>query len=364
MPRTCAFCGETARLTGEHVFGNWLSRIGLQLDPVAHRTGWPNLIGRDVGVTPPFRRTVRDVCGQCNHGWMSRLEDAAKRVLTPCILGESGRIELADHGAIASWFEKTALIAMLVSSEDERAAGYGLPPEEYHTLYDQRAAMAPLPASQVWAGHYSGDQRLASIWVTPLVVATAGLPEPELPHGYAMTLLLGELLLFGVRFTTPNLEVEVVKRDGFAPLWPSDTDLDWPTGAAVDDTALVPLAAAKHLQVTEPRLSIRPWKPATELPTSRMVGTMIELPTICGAHVVYYPAMLGGSAMRGRFHAFMTSCECGTAYLIETAADGAHCTVAGEPSVIAERYEALVGEEIVVEDPCGRFWCKRLPDPA
>lgn len=54
-----------------------------------------NRIGRELGVRRPFRQTVRDVCGDCNHGWMSRLEVVAQRVLTPFILGQPGQIEAA-----------------------------------------------------------------------------------------------------------------------------------------------------------------------------------------------------------------------------------------------------------------------------
>ena len=39
LPATCAFCGRTGKLTSEHVLGDWLSRIGLDLDPVAHAAG-------------------------------------------------------------------------------------------------------------------------------------------------------------------------------------------------------------------------------------------------------------------------------------------------------------------------------------
>jgi hypothetical protein len=109
---------------------------------------------------------------------------------------------------------------------------------------------------------------------------------------------------------------------------------------------------------------VRPWSQATELTASQLVGSMIELPTICGKHVAYYPAVLATEAMRGRFHAFITSCECGTAYRIETEADGAHCKAAGDPKAISEQYEALGGEEYVIEDEGGTFWCKRLPGPS
>jgi hypothetical protein len=62
-----------------------------------------------------------------------------------------------------------------------------------------------------------------------------------------------------------------------------------------------------------------------------------------------------------RFYAFGTACECGTAYLIQTEPDGAHCKAAGMAGAISELYESLPGEEVVIEDQHGIFPCKRLP---
>lgn len=62
MTGTCVFCGSADTMTGEHVLGEWLSKVGLDLDPVPHGAGWLNRIGRDLGVRPPFRQKVRDVC--------------------------------------------------------------------------------------------------------------------------------------------------------------------------------------------------------------------------------------------------------------------------------------------------------------
>jgi hypothetical protein len=360
MSSTCAFCGTTGKLTAEHVYGAWLTRIDLELDPVAHVSGPLNRMGREIGVNRPFRHTVRDVCGPCNNGWMSRLEDVAKRVLTPFILGESGRIARADQGAVAAWLHKTALVAMLVSSEEERAAGYGLSPTEYRALYDRRVALEPLPATQVWIGRYGGEGRLGSTWVTPLVLTIDGLPEPDPPHGYAMTLVLGELLLQGVRFTTRGLQLDVATREGFAQMWPVVDEVAWPPGTPVADSAFLPLAGGKDLPVAQPHVALGPWKSATELAESQFVGSLVELPTICGKHVVFYPGVLVYEARHARFYGFIRSCECGTAYLIETEADGAHCKAAGTPAAISERYEALSGEEYVIEDESGSFWCKRL----
>lgn len=156
MAGSCAFCDFTGKLSGEHVLGDWLTRIGLDLEPVPHGTGSLNQVGKDLGVRPPFLQKVPDVCGDCHHGWMSRLEVIAQRVLAPFILGEPGEIEVADVGAVAAWIQKTALTAMLVSSEEERAGGYGLPASEYRELYALRNEVQPHPASQFWIGRYEG----------------------------------------------------------------------------------------------------------------------------------------------------------------------------------------------------------------
>jgi hypothetical protein len=101
---TSPFCGFGGKLTAEHVFGAWLSRSGLGLEPVAHGAGPLNRISPELGVRPPFRQTVR-VCGECNNGWMSRLEVVGQRVLTPIILGEPAEILAADAGAVAVYAE-------------------------------------------------------------------------------------------------------------------------------------------------------------------------------------------------------------------------------------------------------------------
>jgi hypothetical protein len=359
---TCAFCGKTTSLTGEHVLGKWLSRIGLDLDPVAHVKGPLNRIGQEVGVTPPFTRTVRDVCGPCNNGWMSDLEAVAKRVLTPVILGEPTRLDGADLGAIAAWMQKTTLVAMLISSEDERAAGYGLPSSEYRALYEQRELMEPLPASQFWVAHYTGEQRFASTWVTPLTVTVDGLPEAEVPHAYAMTLVLGQLVLHGLRFTAPSMAVTVTTARDLPQIWPVTGDVAWPSGDVIGDDDFVAMAAGKEFGVAETHLSLRPWTPATELARSELFGTVIELPTICGKHAAHYPARLAQEAVRGARHGFMVSCDCDITYLIKTDTGGARCNAADSAEVIERLYDELPGEELVIEDANGTFVYKLIED--
>lgn len=357
---SCAFCGASGRLTREHVFGKWLGDIGLSRDPVPMVAGPLNRLGRDLGVTPPFRQTVQDVCGSCNNGWMSRLEGVAKQALTPFILGQPGSLLPGDQGAIAAWVEKTALVAMLVSPEEARANGYGLPRAEYRMLYERRETAEPLPASRMWIGRYAGGGRLVSLRVTPLVIAVENTDEPAWPQGYAITIVLGELLLHGVRFTTPMLDLDVSTRSHLPQLWPISGPVEWPSGDPVDDEAYLGFAEGGDLIVMDPGIALHPWTTATDLPASQLRGSMIELPTLCGEHTVFYPRLLVTEAIKGRLYAFMTSCECPVSYLVMTAPDGAHFREAADADVICDRYESIEGEEVILEDENGAFVCRRL----
>jgi hypothetical protein len=359
----CVFCGRDEPLTREHVLGAWLSGIGLDPAPGHHRAGWLNRLARDFGVARPFEQTVREVCAGCNNGWMSRLEDVARRVLGPLIMGNAGVIEPGDSGAIAAWTHKTALVAMLVSSEQDRAAGYGLPSSEYRELYAHRDALVPPAGTQFWIGRYRGvpsDGAPAAIQqVTPLLVYLERQPEPRLPNAYLMTILLGSLVIQGVRFTTRASKVELSTRQALPRLWPNSGRLHWPAGAAIDEGSLFGFCGGKDLLATAP-VVVEPWRHATDLDESRRVGSMIELDTLCGKHVVYYPAVIAHLAMSGTFHAFVTSCECGTAYLVETRPDGAHFKAAGSGADVESRYNLLAGDKLSITDAGGTFACKRL----
>lgn len=357
--RTCAFCGAAGPLTKEHVFGDWLSRLGLDSEPAVHRAGPLNRLGKGLGTGPMFARTVRNVCATCNNGWMSALEQVAQPALGPLILGNSGNIAPDQQGALALWAQKTAMVAMLVSSEAERSVGYGLAESEYRALYELREESGPLPASTLWIGRYTGT-RQAAAWVTPFAVHLDGLPEPAHPHGYAVTIALGHLVIHGTRFTTAGMDLDLSIRQGMSQLWPPQEPVEWPQGLAVDDTSFFGFVAGKDIQVRHPQMRLTPWGPATNLPRSEVRGSMIELPAVCGNHVLYYPRSLVGEALRGRVHAFMTSCECEQVYLIRVEADGAHCRAAGSAEGVAAIYDELPGMELVIKDRNGRFVCKRL----
>jgi hypothetical protein len=237
-------------------------------------------------------------------------------------------------------------------------SGYGVPPTEYTALYAQRDRIEPLPYSQYWIGSYTGNRRGASIWVTPFVIEVLGADSPpDIPSGYAMTLVLGKLLVQGVRFTAPALQVELTTEWGFLDIWPPQDTFPWPASGVADDETLDRMNQARTFVVQPHGVRLSPFKPATELPRSALEGRdLLRLPLYCGKHDAFYPAALAGETLRtGKQHVFLTGCECPLGYIIRTEADGAHMKRWGEPAAIEEAYQQWPGEEFVIEDANGVF---------
>jgi hypothetical protein len=300
------------------------------------------------------------VCAECNNGWLSQLEGAAKPIIAPLIRGESRRLPYEDQALIAAWTCKTGLVSLLVSSDEARASGYGVPPTEYTALYAQRDRMEPLPFSQYWIGAYTGDRRTSSIWVTPFVIEVVGASSPpDIPSGYAITLTLGKLVVQGVRFTAPALQVELTTEWGFLDIWPPTDTFPWPAAGVADDESLDWMNQAKTFTIQTKGVRLSPFKPATELEPSTQDGELMRLPLPCGKHDAFYPAALAGETLRtGTQFTFLTGCPCPMGYIIRTEADGAHVKKWGEPAAIEAAYEELPGDEFVVEDEYGTFFFK------
>jgi hypothetical protein len=353
--RRCVFCGSTSKLTREHVLPDWLSQIGLDREPSVHQSGRLNKVPRQWS-SKPFKTTVRMVCAACNSGWLSALESAAKPVLTPLIRGESRRLPDDDQALIASWTCKTALVSLLISSDETQP---GVPPGEYTGLYEQRNRMEPLPFSQYWIGSYTGE-RGTSIWITPFVIEVidAGSP-PDIPSGYTMTLMLGNLLVQGVRFTAPLLQVELTTAEGFLDIWPPADTFPWPAAGVADDALLDQMNEAQTFVSHTEGVRLSPFRPATELPASTGHGSLIRLPLYCGKHEAFYPAELAQETLRAGTHfVFLTACECPLGYIIRTEDDGAHMKRWGEPEAIEAAYEDWPGEEFRIENERGVFFFK------
>ncbi len=107
--RKCVFCGR-GKVTLEHVWPHWIIElIAERFTDTSVTVTW----GKDrERIAPGPDATVKRVCNACNNGWMSRLEDRAKPILGPMIMGDNIPITLAPSSqrTLASWALKTALM--------------------------------------------------------------------------------------------------------------------------------------------------------------------------------------------------------------------------------------------------------------
>src|SRR5665213_436587 len=107
--KECAFCFKTGKMTGEHVFSDWMNEI-LSGPWIRAFNSSEGSSGEHDHADLDWRRKV--VCESCNGGWMSDIEhDHARPVMGPLIAGEVNvPITQSDARSIALFAFKTAVI--------------------------------------------------------------------------------------------------------------------------------------------------------------------------------------------------------------------------------------------------------------
>lgn len=139
------FCGETRR-TVEHLIPEWLSKLIAREfgngDPIdvtyrfTDRSG--DVTERSYG-SMRAQVKVRQVCQRCNGGWMSRMESAAKPIMTPMVTGQRTRLELEQQVVLSHWAAKTVVMiqqfessAVVFGEGDIAEVANGSAPRGFH----------------------------------------------------------------------------------------------------------------------------------------------------------------------------------------------------------------------------------------
>ena len=146
--RSCLFCLNQAD-SKEHVWPGWLLDFLGQGQSATVQWEQP---GRSILSWSGIRAgiIVRCVCDKCNTGWMSDLEELAKPVISPLLLGEHRSIDTEQQLTIAVWAVKTA---MTLEATSRRVRPF------YRIQDRSRVAKASLPPSNttVWLSAYDGQ---------------------------------------------------------------------------------------------------------------------------------------------------------------------------------------------------------------
>lgn len=113
----CVFCGSRGSLTEEHVFGDWLRKLGFTGEGLRE---WSTDGVSTLQKGGPFSKKLKIVCTRCNTVWMKGMEDSAKPLLVEMF--QSNRVELneAAQRDLARWAFKTIVTSSYVDRQGDR----------------------------------------------------------------------------------------------------------------------------------------------------------------------------------------------------------------------------------------------------
>jgi hypothetical protein len=116
--KECAFCLQSAKLSGEHIFSDWMNDA---LPPARGDGKWTGIFTRSGDASNHWKSAhlnwkTKVVCEKCNNGWMHEIEDNhAIPVMSPLIAGKVGiPINQSAARSIAIFAFKTAVIIDLL----------------------------------------------------------------------------------------------------------------------------------------------------------------------------------------------------------------------------------------------------------
>lgn len=135
VPGRCIFCAKVGSLSKEHLWSEWTHEL-VRLPTAQHAHAWTHVVGSkthgEISRTTKDRqghittKQLRVVCKTCNETWMSQIEEAAKPILIPLILGRAGRLDQEVQAKLATWVTLKVMVAEqnkreeAVFSEEER----------------------------------------------------------------------------------------------------------------------------------------------------------------------------------------------------------------------------------------------------
>lgn len=206
-------------MTREHVIPRWVSKAVFAPGTVNLTDAGGQVIRTAKGVDI----VVRDICRECNNGWLGSLEDRIKPILEPRLKGEgAGFLPPAEHALLARWATKTALL--LLHAHRHRPEALGVPPEHFDCL--RRGGMPP--GTQVWMGRCVPLGDYGGIFDLMNLSDEAG----GAPTAYLATVSIGWAFfhVYGIDFTLPERRrpsPSSAYRATMEQIWPSPGGAWW-----------------------------------------------------------------------------------------------------------------------------------------
>jgi hypothetical protein len=253
LPMLCAFCARPGKMTKGHIWPKWLQKVR---PPTA--TSHTQVTGEFVTFTPKARRPprnvairqghagsrkIKNVCRNCNNGWMSQIEQAAMEAAIPLILAQQYALTAYHQRELARWF---ALMTMMAEFMDPLTKA--LTSEHRKFLKEN---LDPPPIFKMWIGRYSGTNPDLH-WSHHMGMNMSLTPEvsgdPYKCNTQTTTLVIGALCIHTYS-STVDPDFPGYRRAPIKQVWPViEERMIWPPMIGLNDDNIIALAEALGAQ--------------------------------------------------------------------------------------------------------------------
>jgi hypothetical protein len=239
--KVCAFCPETANLTGEHLFAAWIDRLLTETTTHYVFTDIDPRYGvKRRWTSRRLNRTFKVVCNRCNNGWMSEIDNAARDALKDVIQYKSPVCFLRRGiESMAAFTLKNALVADYTHVKPFFGS--------YYRGQFKHGLQFP-PGIYMWLGCVRTERHIRH----GICATRYGKPDIQAVNGvetYMFTWSAESLLLqlVATRWTNlslaahgrPELRQDAGLDDTFVPFWPvTGRRVVWPPRNAISHNEL------------------------------------------------------------------------------------------------------------------------------
>lgn len=278
----CPFCGQVGERSREHVWAQWLHNTPGAQDLMAQSHGERIPIDQTFVMRANDGRLQREVrrvgsyamhlphvtvsvCKECNSGWMSRLENEARRILSPFILGGERFVRLShdDVQLLATWVVKSWMAYSLTRSRIENQFSE----RDYRNIAHESL---PPERCRVWLLHSHEPRAHVGMGVTSTFLESVKDPDyvpadmATIPDNAGMAFVSVASCVFYMIRTPEKFPAELVEifappliaRYGSRRIWPSGRSQYFPLDVMPD------------------------WALDELLEFPRMIGEALSMPTI------------------------------------------------------------------------------------
>jgi hypothetical protein len=231
----CLFCqrefdeSQSRKRTREHVFAEWMSPYLRSPDGPGTQVRWnmaadrPEYNARSYQAYP-VQQAVQGVCQECNSGWLSRIQTAAKPPLLAALKSPRKRtFSPSAQRAMSTWAFRAALVLGAKAGDAQIPA---------HHLHDFYVAQKPPDSSRIWmiaTGHRTYtflDHRIIKVRVQD------GEPPPR-ANAFATLVSVGHVAFYVLCWTDIKPRDGIRKLfdefpDAIAPIYPPRGPVVWP----------------------------------------------------------------------------------------------------------------------------------------